>query len=70
MKKDLGPIPGGKGSLYPDFRVDEEPGMSHAFDPRLAPKGQASGQLALVDRIVKLQREKVNQLRQGDSQVQ
>ncbi len=54
VKKELGPIPGGKGSLYHDFRVDEEPGMSHAFDPRLAPKGQASGQLALVDRIVRL----------------
>jgi hypothetical protein len=34
---------GGIGGLVRDFRVDEEPGMSHAFDPRLAPKGPQSG---------------------------
>ena len=41
--------------------------MDSVFDLRLAPKGgQANGQLQLVDRIVKMQKEKVNSLKQGE----
>jgi hypothetical protein len=58
---------GGKATILRDFRVDEEPGMHSVFDLRLAPKGgQAHGQLQLVDRIVKMQKEKVNSLKQGE----
>ena len=58
---------GGKATILRDFRVDEEPGMDSVFDLRLAPKGgQANGQLQLVDRIVKMQKEKVNSLKQGE----